>query len=504
MNKRSKKECESGIDYILPDYMGDIRKILMSRAKVVPSGSFATEGVLEASGSVEYEVLYTDSDGKLTAINTSSDYTARIPIKDGEYEAAALDPTVASLAVRVTGPRKVSLRAIVETDALINYSNDEYVMGDAAESKSAECEYVNVTAEKYVFSGSLEREYAEEGDRLVGVVGEDVDIISVGGEVVIREAIPKAGGAEVRGDLLIYAIVRAPMQPPFRIKRSIPFSEFIAMDGDVEGAVLIPRGTVSSAVVGANDDGEDKQLVFSAIAELSCVAILNEKRSLVSDLYLPDYETENTYKNREYTSLESYREIPLDITATVSRESVGAENITELIHTSCDVSEIETELDGENVRISATAHLCGVACEVNADGSVDYIPIKTSTKIEHNVNNCFYDSENVKAVCRIRAHSADSVVDASEITLSAVCDVELSLLSGKSVRCLASSAVGEKIKPTGVEVTVYFPTPGDTLYSVGKHFHTPIAKIVNDNDLSLSAGVTSFEEIDAKKIFIIR
>ena len=145
-----------------------------------------------------------------------------------------------------------------------------------------------------------------------------------------------------------------------------------------------------------------------------------------------------------------------------------------------------------------------MACEINADGSADYIPIKTSAKIEQNVNNCFHNSGNSRAVCKIRPHSADGFVDASDISLSAVCDIELSILSTDSVRCLASSTLVERIKPSGVEVTVYYPMPGDTLYSVGKRFHTPVAKIVNDNSLAQSASVTSFDEIEAKKIFIIR
>ena len=112
------------------------------------------------------------------------------------------------------------MRAVVDTDTLISYSSDESVGGDAAEREDVECEYVSVVSERYVHSSPIEREYAEEGDRLDGMAGEDVEIISVGGEVVIREAIPKDGGAEVRGDLNIYAIVRAPMQPPFRRRSS--------------------------------------------------------------------------------------------------------------------------------------------------------------------------------------------------------------------------------------------------------------------------------------------
>ena len=503
MNKRARKECESTVDYILPDYMGDIRKILSATAVAIPAGSFFSDGVLEASGSVDYEVLYTDSDGRLTAINTSSDYSARVPIKEGVFESAFIDPVASSVSLRVTGPRKITLKTTVENDVYLSLgrSSDDFD-DDSAENR--ECVYVSTKGERYVFSGPKEREYAEEGERLQGMAGEEIDVISSGAEVIITESAVKDGGVELRGEINAYAIIRAPMQPPFRIGKTIPFAELIEMDGNIDGGAIISRGRVTSTVVGSNDDGDDKQLVFNLVSELSCVAVMNEEERVISDLYFTDCEAESTYKDIECTSLVSALGASVDVSASVNRESLGLVNVGHIIHSSCDVSDVEVKLCESGVEISATAQLSAVACEINSDGSVDYIPIKASTRIEHNVNKTFQNHSNIKPICRIRARSADATVDPASIIMSALCDVELSLLSSECVRCLGSCEKGGAIAPCDSEITVYYPTAKDTLYSVGKRFHVPVAKLAEDNSLTVSTASCADDRIDAKKLFIIR
>ncbi|MBO5945877.1 MAG: DUF3794 domain-containing protein [Clostridia bacterium] len=503
MNKRVRKECESTVDYILPDYMGDIRKILSATARALPAGSFFSDGVLEASGAVEYEVLYTDSDGRLTAINTSSDYSAKASVKDGTYEGAYVDPTVSSVSVRVTGPRKITLKAGVENDVYLTLGSSCDI-SEEEESENRECTYVMTKGERYVYSRAQEREYAEEGERLVGMAGEEIEIISSGAEVVITESLVKDGGVELRGEINAYAIIRAPMQPPFRISKTIPFSELIEMDENIDGAALTPRARVTSTVVGSNDDGDDKQLVFNLVCEFSCIGVGCDEKRVISDLYLTDCEVENTYKEIECTSLVTSATSSVEVCSSVNRESLGLVNVGHMIHTSCDVCEIEAKQTETGVQISAIAHLSGVACEINADGSVDYVPVKTSAKIEHNVNKTFQNSQNIRPICKIKARSADAVIAPEEITLSAVCDVELSLLQTERIRCLASFEKRDPIKTYSSEITVYYPTSADTLYSVGKRFHISVAKLIEDNSLTASAAGMTDEGIEAKKLFIIK
>ena len=49
---------ETGADYSLPDYNGDVRKILFTEASVRPSGSFENGDNIGFSGIIVYNLIY--------------------------------------------------------------------------------------------------------------------------------------------------------------------------------------------------------------------------------------------------------------------------------------------------------------------------------------------------------------------------------------------------------------------------------------------------------------
>ena len=82
MNRRLQKDCESSCEYILPDYLGDVKKLVSSVARVVPSGHFESDAELECAGIVSYDIVYLDSENKLSTASFSSDYD--FSLKKGE------------------------------------------------------------------------------------------------------------------------------------------------------------------------------------------------------------------------------------------------------------------------------------------------------------------------------------------------------------------------------------------------------------------------------------
>ena len=174
MNKRTRKEVDSSCEYILPDYMGDIKKILTSKARILPGGRFASDGEVEVTGTVEYEVIYADSENRLTAVNTSSDYSVSLPIPAEGYVGCAADGRVANFNIRITGPRKMSLKSSVEVAAVITTEAELEVVGDVF-SGEREPQYTSrsISVENAKYGKSLEREYAEEAERLGGVMADD-------------------------------------------------------------------------------------------------------------------------------------------------------------------------------------------------------------------------------------------------------------------------------------------------------------------------------------------
>ena len=175
MSKKIRKECESSCEYILPDYMGDIRKILMSRAKAIPTGKFLSGDSLEVGGIVEYEILYSDSDGRLTAISATSDYEMKFPVDSEGYSDSTEESTISNLGIRITGPRKIIMKAAVESVVRISEEPSLEIEGDAFAS---ECEPETaarmISCEMALVGRSGEREYAEAAEFIADVRSEEI------------------------------------------------------------------------------------------------------------------------------------------------------------------------------------------------------------------------------------------------------------------------------------------------------------------------------------------
>ena len=65
---------ESTAEYVLPDYLGDVRKILFTSASVRPAGKLVGGDRVECSGIVAYNMIYLDAEDNLSSAEFTSDF----------------------------------------------------------------------------------------------------------------------------------------------------------------------------------------------------------------------------------------------------------------------------------------------------------------------------------------------------------------------------------------------------------------------------------------------
>ena len=507
MNKRTKKEIETGCEYSFPDYMGDIKKILSCRAKCRNIGKLVADGALEVNGIVEYEVLYADSDNKLTAINTSSDYTVNAPIIEDVFVDSSVLSRVNSFSLRVTGPRRLSMRASVDNEITLTHGAQMAVSGDALDDEnfSETCTRV-IKIENYLYGETVEREYAEEAERLVGLGGEDVEIVCGSGDVIITEATATDGGAELRAEARLYAIVKAPNEPPFRISRVIPISESIAISGAEREMTVIPTACVTSVSFSLGDADDDKVIIASASIELSANAVVNEDREVVTDAYLLEKETRAEYSDFSYETFSEIKRESLEIVEKVPIGGISSENIRGVISAVGEILESSATPVGRGVKISGKVALSMVACEINDDGSISYVPLKHTFDFDENVNISSHISDNSVLRSVLSLSSPEALIDGNEIEVRCPLSLMLSVDSLSVINKLDSlSVIGDVEREDGSTITVYYPTEADTLFSVAKRFHKSPSSLAEANSILSEASVTDMDAsaITLKKLFII-
>lgn len=490
MNKIYKRECESSCEYSLPDYMGDVKKILTVTASAVPSGKFASDGQVQFSGVVCYDVMYSDFEGKLTHLSTSSDYDFSVPTDAEGYVDGFADSRIANLSVRLTGPRKLIAKAnlsssvSIESEQTLECSGDAFSAGNSPEVASED-----VSVKTVVFATSPEREYAEEAERFSGIGSEDVEIIATSGAVRIIESTVTEGGILVKGELIITSIVRTESQPPFAIKKVIPFEETVRADGVSPDMQTWADGYLSSVTSGVSDNDEGCSLTVNAIAEFTCKAAKNKSITVVTDAYLKERDTAETYEDYSYGTLVCTGSDEANVSCAVMRTDIGCEEIRDVISLGCEVRSFDKKSVSGGIELSGEAVFYGIACEINEDNKAIYLPIKFTAPFVINVNCGCRIPEDAELDVLVRVLDTDYSLDAEKLSVKALVKVGYTVTEQNSLTRLAACNIcgEEEYRSRLSSVTVYYPEKGESLFAVAKKFHTTSAKIAEDNSLGEEA-----------------
>ncbi|MBO7303754.1 MAG: DUF3794 domain-containing protein [Clostridia bacterium] len=488
MKRFYKKECESVCEYTLPDYMGDVKKILSVSAKAQPSGKFASDGELECSGIVSYDILYSDSEGKLTHAALSSDYDITFSVDSERYLDSFVSATAASPTLRLNGPRKLTAKSVVTNNLTLMLEDAVTTAGSAfADGFSPEVDRRSLQVEGRIFSSRSEREYAEEAERLADVIADDVEIIATSGAVRILESEAVDGAVKVKGEMIITVIVRTREQPPFAIRKTVPFEQNVDFATLTPGMAVSSDALLSSVSAGVADDGAEGSVVtVNAICEITCMTAENREVTPIVDAYLKNRDTDGTYRDFSYTELLGMGSLDNSFEASVMRSEVGCEDIRDVIYAAFTLRDVEYKVVKGGLDISANATVCAVACEINDKNEPQYLPLKFSSPMQLGVNCGFPIPEGAEIELELIPIDARHTILEDKITFKCSLTLKWSVAKNHTVRVMSEcNVVSASDSPQNKStVTVYYPDSEESLFDIAKRFHTTCAKIAGDNSLS--------------------
>ena len=509
MNRKIHKEAESSCEYILPDYMGDIKKLLFSRATVVPAGRFAGEGGVEISGTVEYELLYADTDNKLTAINASSDYTESFDIGDGVCDDFYEESKIVNLKIRVTGPRKITMKAQLESALTLCGEDAITVEGDVFSdgNEPERCtRVINYSSSSFKKSG--EREYAELIEKLGEGMAEEVETLLASASVKVSDAKAYDGYVEIKGENVVSALIKMPDAPPFRIKKVIPFEERIEAEGVNSDNEALANGYASSVSISISEENGECSAIANIICEYTVELIENKSCEVVMDAYLTDRETKNKYRESEFLRLVSSSVAELSIDVDFDREGMPLSDTSEILAISAELRSISASPSKQGCEFVGEIIVSGVACETNVDGTVGYIPFKTQSSFCENVNINCQIPDGAIINYSFSLPDPEVVFDADASRVKCTAPVRIYVFVPTRLTRLYSSEIAsvERRVKDNSQITVYYPKANETLFEVAKKHHTTAGKIALDNKLteSVLASLDSSDSLVGVKKLIIK
>ena len=482
--------AESTAEYALADYQGDIKKVLSQRARLLPVGRYTGGGEFEVAGTVEYTVLYADAENKLTTAVFASDYAFSAPIDEDRFLSASPEVKITGFSIRLGGPRRISAKCSLSCRALVSELECFKVEGDALErTEGAQMLEKKVSVWQSLNSERTEREYSDELARINAASPDEVTVIASGGSVRISEARAVEGGVLLVGTVELTAIVSTPSEAAFAVSKSIPFEEIVSLEGASEEMSAVAEGVLSSVSISVNDEGDGNISVgASALADFSAVAHGGEEFSLVCDAYNCDCESENGYSTYKYEEHIASGVMPISLSASVAREEVINGAVRGILAASPTVKLLEATPTARGINVSGELTVNGVACQENENGAEEYCNFKFTSPIDENVNINCHIPEGARLDARLVPEGVSLLLDSGKIC--AKCDASLVYLVTlpREIKVLASSTVSNGPAPEKrpSSVTVYFPEPTDTLWSVAKRYKTTVQDIAVANSLSES------------------
>lgn len=506
MNKIFQKEVECSSEYILSDYMGDVKRVLLSRARAIPTSRFVGDGEAEFSGCVEFEIFYSDVEGTLTALKVSSDYDITHPIETGSADAVC-NARVSNFSVRLTGPRRFSLKACVEADVYV--STGAIVTPEGAvfeEGRMPEKISKVLSAEQAAYTVSESGEYTDEIMLVEGVEYDGLEILFTSGSVKVIESVASEGAVTVRGEITITSIVRNDTAAPFAVRKVIPFEERINLDGAVDGSIASASAYVNSATASLRE-GEDRcSIGVSASLVITGVVASNTELEVVTDAYLTDYEVSCSYEDMPYSELVCAECTTECVSVEIPRET-DAQSVRDVIVSTAEVKSVEHKLKDNGFEVSGEIVSVCIGTELSDDGSPVYAQIKNTTPFAINVNTPVGVSDYMRLECSASALECESLIDGDKIILKCPLSIGYRIYKDSKIRRLSRSDIVGECSDKGRKsvITVYYPNKDDTLFDVARKYNTTSAQIALDNSLAaecLSSLDTSASLVGVRRLII--
>lgn len=490
--------CESVGEYSLPDYNTDVKKVLAVRTTAHPSGKFVGDGTLEICGTVEYNVVYLDPENKLTHVQFSTDYDAALKINADSYVDSDVRTEVSSYSVRLVGPRKFSVKAVLDSSVALSERRVYTVGGDAFMEHEPEYLTDTIKVLSMDFAGADAREFEEEMVSIDGAILDEVEILLCSADADIEPCDLSEGGLALRGSILVDMLYVNADAEPIRISKEIPYSEEISLVGASDYTDACARLEISSLKSSAVPTDEGVRLSVSLSATPRVLARKNTYLNLVTDAFLKERGSENEYIDFGYTEFVCSERNEGRFEYRRSLAELDAEGIKDVMYSHATARIDGYDTDDGSVNIGGEIKISAIAIEENAEGKRICTPVRFSLPFEQKVNISCQICDNMHLNCHVDVNEVSVLVDADHLDVTLTVCASVSVYADRRRHCLGSSYVTDEeyVRDASV-VTVYYPDATESLFDIARRFHTSVRSVAESNRLSEAVFSSSSESLGA-------
>ena len=469
-------------EFSLPDYVPEVRRVLHTDVSVLPEGKFisdmGTNTSLDFNGTVTYNVVYTDDEGKLRSVPLSSAYEGKAMLPEG-VDTVFIDTGVDSISCRVNAPRRLTVKTRLKS-RILSFTDGEITENIHPRSASDEIylerrtKHINTVCLKPVFMQNIRI-----SDKLDTREGATLTPIMCDAKALITECKARTGVIAVRGNVSVRCLCNDG-ENDIMLTKSLPMYEELEAEGALPTDLVRCASRCVSLSVSNEQNTDTSRLFFDVTCEIEGEFYRNEENTVTADCYSTKYETEATYKDISTYSLVSAKSFSFPVSDKFKRKEGAIEEIVEIMwDTVPDKIEYKNnkaiftgkvalavigktkESEGKSAEYLCESYEVPFTWEeaCPSDDCVARISYDTALRDARYENDKFCVDMEIYPSLMLLEKSKEEILDAAEIH--------------KDKEYVTDSAC----------VRVFFPKDCDILWEVAKKYHTSQRKIVEDNGL---------------------
>lgn len=509
-------------DYSLPDYQPEIKRLLRIGTNVLPPNRFAGTDGMELRGTLDYYVLYMGHDNGVYCAPLTTEYSMQaepdaegrgLLSAAGEPMVCICDASTETPVGRVTAPRRLNIRCKVKADVRLYGECPLEINGEG----DTTLETLTESAEVGRLYWGLGETMPLQDDIILSPAEGEWRVVCAEGKVMITEAAPIPGAVNCRGEVAL-KLTLCPAEtesefasdttegrtsPPLTVmQRKIPFSQTV----EIEGVTPVCTATACGYCTDISVEMEEGHLHVEMGILSEARAQKNETVSYVKDLY--STRREGTCRYATYPTERALRALNGNFTLSDSLPLAEAG-----IDPAAKVADVTAVAVPEGLTADTSKGRCVLTgtCRCHLlllrDGEYASADMELPFRYE-------FDDQNLAAVgnaddaspafdghvsvinCRAR-------MDGERVGVDAELAVSVRTHRTAPLTALAETDFGEEVTRRRGEYVICFPSPADTLWSVAKRYHAPLAALTAANNLPTGTDSDSRESLEGVGYLIV-
>ncbi len=483
---------ESGGEFILPDYMPKVQKVLRMEARALPPAQYINGTEAQMSGSVLHTLIYLGEDGEVSATVLPSKYDFSVPLVEGQDPQLSADAVVDSVTYRLSAPRKINIRTRLRSQPCI------YTREDISEEQLPAAEMPGLHKLYGEFDGVdtllLRAQDVELSDSIELGGKAEIKPLWCGATAAVTDARAADGGVGVRGDVYAKVLILEACAPKM-LQKKIPFDEFLEADIQ-KGTTAAASARVISTEAGVSSDNSN--LMLEVILAIEGRADQPRKIRAVTDAFSETAEGKIEYRPLETDRLLFSRCGVYDIGGSVAKNAAGASDAVTVLDTSGEAKVEEATARDGKISVSGRCAMNSIYTTESGETSGEFtVPFKISFDCE--------TPDGTEVMAEATLVNARSRLDGDNL----VCDAEIALcmrvLQRKEAQIVGKIdfSAPKRYEKNVHPVCLIYPK-GESLWTISKQYHVAPEALAAVNGLSIpEEDYTDVHALDSAHVLML-